>query len=838
MPARDIDFRSVLEAMPVGIAFHRPSPFADPGTGQVRPDAEFVSLNPEFERLTGLDPALLAGRRFSLLEPDVRESVRRWMGDVDVADAVSFTRPAVYSERYGTWCRIVSFPAGDAVATLVEPFASGLGPAVSATAGSATATALASAPAPAPADAPASAAAAGDDASASAPDEVAALVTHDLRILDADPHWKTLLGFEPSDVVGRSLLDLVDPDDRASIENLFRIDRTVMTIRVGSRKGEERYFDLVAGARGGSFCVVLKDVTARTLGEKELMRSEMRYRELFEISEDVIFRIDAHGTVLSANRAMEVTFGSGRTASDVLAATPATGRAVAELLSLDGSGAEWAVRIQAALEAGRSVRFVHDARGPDGTPRRYHVSLTPESDEGAERAEGGTTLVAICRDITEMGGEDGAAAKEVLFDPLTGLPNRTLFRDRLDAAVRLADRQKKKVGVLYLDVDNFKSINDTMGHDVGDEVLKELARRFSANLRASDTMARMSGDEFAAILQYVDGPADAQAVVHRLQNCLGTPVVVAGFKHYIGVSIGISLHPENGADAENLLKNADAAMFTAKREGKSRFQYFSDEIRKNLQRRMEMGLVLREALQRGELSLDYQPIVVARSGATRGYEALLRWNSRHFGPVPPSEFIPVAEETGIIVDLGEFVLKQVCEACHRFNSTRGKTIFSINVSPVQFARSDFLKRFRRIVSESGANPMLLEVEITESVLVGNVDAALKILKALKVMGVRIMLDDFGTGYSSLSYLRTLPIDGLKIDRSFVQDITKANEEKVLVGAIILLAHKLGLEVVAEGVEDAVQHNHLIHRDCDFIQGYYLRRPVSGSSLLETLSSPF
>ena len=264
-----------------------------------------------------------------------------------------------------------------------------------------------------------------------------------------------------------------------------------------------------------------------------------------------------------------------------------------------------------------------------------------------------------------------------------------------------------------------------------------------------------------------------------------------------------------------------------------------EELGTRMQRRMEMGSALRTALQYGEISLDYQPIVVAKTGATRGYEALMRWDSKRFGKVPPSEFIPVAENTGCIIDLGEYVLRNVCEACRKMNDgIRSITYFAVNLSTVQLMQEDFLKRFRRIVNETGVNPMFLELEITESVLVGPYEKTLEVLKSLKGMGVRIVLDDFGTGYTSLSFLRALPIDGLKIDRSYITDISIANEDKVLIGTLITLAHQLGLDVVAEGVEDSTQHNYLVLRDCDFIQGFYLRRPISDKALLSSMAMPF
>jgi len=277
----------------------------------------------------------------------------------------------------------------------------------------------------------------------------------------------------------------------------------------------------------------------------------------------------------------------------------------------------------------------------------------------------------------------------------------------------------------------------------------------------------------------------------------------------------------------------------ARMQAAADFGLSAEEMRVRSVRRLEMGPVLREALQRGEISLDYQPIVVAKTGATRGYEALLRWDSKLLGKVPPSEFIPVAEETGCILELGEYVLQRVCETCRKMNDgTRGLTFFAINLSAVQLTHVDFLKRFRRIVNESGVNPLCLELEITEAVLLGNYTQVLEVLKVLKGMGVRLVLDDFGTGFTSLSFLRSLPIDGLKIDRSFISDISNVIEEKVLIGTIISLAHKLGLDVVAEGVEDATQHNYLVHGDCDFIQGFYLRRPITDRSLLSSMTMPF
>jgi diguanylate cyclase (GGDEF)-like protein/PAS domain S-box-containing protein len=410
-------------------------------------------------------------------------------------------------------------------------------------------------------------------------------------------------------------------------------------------------------------------------------------------------------------------------------------------------------------------------------------------------------------------------------DALTGLPNRSLLQDRLAQALMVAERSKTRVAVLFLDLDRFKSVNDSLGHDVGDALLKEVAAGLATVVRDVDTVCRLGGDEFVIVLGAVSGPDDAVMVAERIVEVLATPLAVMGHSLHASSSIGISLYPEDGRDAQTLMKSADTAMYKAKSSGRNNFQFYSPEMNLAATRFFEMEQRLRQAVERGEFVLHYQPQVDVSIHRVCGLEALVRWKAPGGGLVPPVEFIPVAEETGLILELGEWVLREACRQLREwYDAGWPRVTVAVNLSPRQFQQKDLVARVRHILDETGLPPQSLELEITESSLMHSVDEALTQVQALADMGVQLAIDDFGTGYSSLAYLKRFPVSRLKIDRSFVRDLCEDREDAAIVASIIGLAKTLGLEVVAEGVETAAQLTSLRSEGCLLCQGYLFSKP--------------
>ncbi|OAI17153.1 diguanylate cyclase [Methylomonas lenta] len=420
------------------------------------------------------------------------------------------------------------------------------------------------------------------------------------------------------------------------------------------------------------------------------------------------------------------------------------------------------------------------------------------------------------------------------FDALTDLPNRTLLKDRMDQAISQAQRKQRMVGVLFLDLDNFKVVNDTIGHTCGDELLKSVAQQISDCLREGDTVARLGGDEFIVLLPDLSDTQDAAKVANKILELLNSPFDIGQHEVYASVSIGISIYPHNSKNMEGLLSNADGAMYYAKKLGKNNYQFFTPEMNRSAQQYIKLEKYLRRALEQNEFVLHYQPQVDVKTGRIIGMEALIRWMNPKLGLVNPADFIPLAEDTGLIVPIGAWVLKTACKQAKFWQQNGFPIRVAVNMSSRQFhqiqsqqqSQHPLLDDVLNALDESDLPPELLELEITESILMQHLDTTMEILNALKNIGIRLSIDDFGTGYSSLSYLKRFPIDILKIDKSFVNDITTDPSDKAIVAAITVMAQQLKLEVVAEGVETLAQLEFLRKLQCNFVQGYYFSKPLS------------
>jgi diguanylate cyclase (GGDEF)-like protein/PAS domain S-box-containing protein len=422
------------------------------------------------------------------------------------------------------------------------------------------------------------------------------------------------------------------------------------------------------------------------------------------------------------------------------------------------------------------------------------------------------------------------------FDALTGLPNRNLYLDRLRQTLRHTDRDKRSVGVVFVDVDRFKSVNDKLGHSGGDEVLTQVAIRLQDCVRPDDTVARLSGDEFALVLDHLAKPEDASLVADRVITSLARPFRAHGHEVYVSASLGISIAPGDGSDPATLLKNADMAMYRAKQAGRNTYRFFLPEMNARAAERLQTETELRGALERREFVLHYQPKVAISTGLISGFEALLRWNHPKRGLVGPTEFISVLEDTGLINEVGEWVVTQVCDQIRTWQAA-GLEVrpIAVNLSARQFNQNDLDASIRRILDETKIDPGLLEFELTESLLMSDSEDAVRILDNMRKCGIRLSVDDFGTGYSSLAYLKRFPLDSLKIDRTFIRHITADSGDARIAEAIISLAHSLKLKVVAEGVETEAQLAFLREHACDEMQGYLFARPMPAEECARAIS---
>jgi diguanylate cyclase (GGDEF)-like protein len=468
---------------------------------------------------------------------------------------------------------------------------------------------------------------------------------------------------------------------------------------------------------------------------------------------------------------------------------------------------------------------------PDGSVRWVHQRGFPAHDIDGAVAR----VVGIIEDITERKQMQQDLLHLAHHDNLTHLPNRGLFYDRLSQALAQAHRHEWAVGVMFIDLDRFKIVNDTLGHGVGDLLLQQVAKRLSGCIRAEDTVARLGGDEFAVMLPDLADAQDAAAVARKILGALAAPFQLDGHEVFVTASIGIASYPRDSHDADTLIKHADAAMYRAKDLGKNNYQLYSALLSEQAPERLQLESNLRRALERNEFVLHFQPRANLVTGLITGVEALVRWQLPNGSLVAPADFIPLLEETGLIVPAGEWVLRAACAQVRTWQQDGLEPVpIAVNLSARQFHQQDICEVVTRALHDYAVDPRFLELEITESAAMKNAAEATKTLRALKAIGVHIAIDDFGTGYSSLGYLKRFPIDSLKLDRSFVTDLPDNEEDASIAQAVITMAHALKLKVIAEGVENEAQLAFLAAHGCNEMQGYHLSRPLPAAACTQFL----
>jgi len=554
-----------------------------------------------------------------------------------------------------------------------------------------------------------------------------------------------------------------------------------------------------------------------SLESKTLRESELRFRNVFQEAAVGMVILDIAGRIQSVNRGFaDITLYS---------ADELTGKRLSLLVS-EENHAEIACDRRSLIEG-----KVRNYRAERRFIRKDGVSVWVRTSVSLLQVNAVQHTVALVEDITDQKLARETLNLQAMHDPLTGLPNRRQFEEALDIALALAKNDAMKnsmpageVAILYVDLDGFKLVNDTMGHGSGDLLLKEVAARIRACLEDSVHLARVGGDEFTVVLTGLDGPEVPSRVARRLLQTFHSPFEIGGREIGIGASVGISRYPLDGSDSSALLQNADTAMYCAKRSGSNRYQFFTSQMRQDAHQRLTIESRLRRALDCREISVQYQPQYELAGNNLVGFEALCRWFNPELGHVPPDRFIPVAEETGLIVAIGDHVLRESCRQALKWQMGQSPVHVAVNVSAVQFTRADFVNSIVEILRETGLRPALLELELTESALMRDRDDGIRKMQRLRDLGVRISIDDFGTGYSSLSYLQNMPLDSLKIDRSFTMRLGSSQTALSMVRAIIAMASALGLRIVTEGVENSAQVEILRLLGCDDIQGYFCGRP--------------
>jgi diguanylate cyclase (GGDEF)-like protein/PAS domain S-box-containing protein len=576
---------------------------------------------------------------------------------------------------------------------------------------------------------------------------------------------------------------------------------------------------------GDAFIIaaISRDISPRIEAEEALRSSEERFRSLTGLSSDLYWEQDEQFrfTTMSGTGSKRVN----------LKTFQAIGKKRWEQNYINMTADQWAAH-KALLEAHMEFRDMELCR-LDESGNKIWISISGQpvlDSSGVFRGYRG-----VGKDITERKQDEERIQFLANHDALTKLPNRAMFGEVLGIAIQSARRYKRSFAVLFIDLDRFKNINDTLGHDAGDKLLQEMATRLTQTMRTSDVLARLGGDEFVVLVQEVNEAKQVASVARKVLSALAHPMSIQGQECRVTASIGICMYPTEAQDELALMKNADIAMYRAKEDGKNTYKFYTEEMNVHSFERLALETSLRRGLERNEFLLHYQAKLDLRTGRITGVEALVRWQHPDMGTVPPAQFIPLAEETGLIVPIGKWVLHTACAQNVAWQRQGLPAVcVAVNLSARQFADEDLIEDIAAALKSTGLKPELLEVELTESMVIQNTERAGRVLNEIKKMGVRLAIDDFGVGYSSLTHLKRFPIDTLKVDRSFIRDLPKDPEDKAITEAIIAMGKSLNLTVVAEGVETQEQQSFLRGLDCDEMQGFYFSKPIAGEAFAELL----
>ena len=640
----------------------------------------------------------------------------------------------------------------------------------------------------------------------------------DFVYLDVNSAFGELTGLR--NVVGKRFTEVVPGGKDSQAELFERYGRVALTGKPERFEIEIKalgmWFSISAyGAGERCFVAVFDNITERKQTEQALRQAEEKYRAIFQDAVVGIFQSTPDGRYINANPAMAHMLGYDSPQELVASITD-----ISRQVYVDPTSREELARL--LREQGQVKNFECAVYRKDGSKMWFSANVRAVSEDGVLVGYEGTNEDITTRKIAEEQVQFLA-----YYDALTGLPNRTLLQDRLGKAIAGSRRQKCKIALLFLDLDGFKIINDSLGHSVGDLLLQQVAERLKKWGREQDTVARLGGDEFLIMLTQVKELPDVAVAAERLMDAMTAEFDVQGHSLNVSCSIGASIFPENGADCETLIKNADAAMYGAKDSGRNSFRFFAEDMNAQAGERLSLENSLRLALGKKELFLMYQPQMHVVTGRVTGLEALLRWQHPDLGLVPPDKFIRIAENSGLIVPIGEWVLQTACRQARKWQDEGLPAVsVAVNVSAVQFRQQGFCELIRSVLHETGLAAQCLELELTESLLLANADVTLSVLRELKSMGLTLAIDDFGTGYSNFTSLRQFGVSKLKIDRSFISDVATNPDDSAITAAIISMAKSLRLKVIAEGVENEAQMSFLRKNRCDEIQGYYFSKPLA------------
>ncbi|HBW36206.1 bifunctional diguanylate cyclase/phosphodiesterase [Desulfosporosinus sp. BICA1-9] len=658
----------------------------------------------------------------------------------------------------------------------------------------------------------------------------------DGQIIDANEAAVQRYGYTREELTNMPVHQLRLPEDQLSVSTFLEKAPKGIQFELKHVCKDGSVFPIDISAKGATIngkpiiVSLIRDITKRKDVETEVWLAKERAQVTLESIGDAVITTDVQANVEYLNPVAEAL--TGWTNAE------AVGLSLEQVFQIvnEETGKKVESPIIRCLQEGKVVGLANHIVLINKAGSR--IAIEDSAAPIRDRSETIIGAVLVFHDVSYKRNLIKELAHQAQHDALTGLPNRYLFNEHLKQALARAKRKQGKLAVMFLDLDRFKLINDTMGHNLGDRLLYHVAERVRRSLREGDTIARQGGDEFLVLLPEIMDDHEVVTVSERILGVFAQPIILDGNEVYVSTSIGISLYPNDGTDLETLVKQADTAMYYAKEKGRNNCQFFTSGLNIKANQRLATENSLRKALVRGEFVLHYQPQVDFESGSIVGLEALIRWNSVELGMVSPAAFIPIAEETGLIVPIGEWVLWTACAQNKSWQEQSYPPLrIAVNISARQFREPDFIKIVDRILQKTGLEPRWLELEITESIAMENGQTSLEMLNGFKELGVRISIDDFGTGFSSLNYLRRMPIDTLKIDQCFIQDISSGENGEEVVAAIIQLAKNLNLKVIAEGVETNTQRSFLKDKLCDEMQGYLYSKAVSSQDVEKLFVQP-